>query len=64
MVMEEEVKSLLKDIKSLEAKRDAALENKDGTSSETLRASYQKEADDLEKTILRRMEVLRIISKD
>jgi hypothetical protein len=64
MVMEEEVKELLKDIKKLEERRDKALDNKDLTSSDSLRVSYQKEADDLEKTIIRRMEVLRIISRD
>lgn len=64
MVMEEEVKELIKDIKKLEERRDKALDNKDLTSNERLMESYQKEADDLEKTILRRMEVLRIISRD
>lgn len=64
MIMEEEVKELLKDIKRLEDKRDQALDNKDGTSSEALQVLYQKEADDLETTIRRRMEVLRIISRD
>ena len=64
MVMEEEVKELIKDIKKLEERRDKALDNKDLTSNERLMESYQKEADDLEKTIIRRMEVLRIISRD
>ena len=64
MVMEEEVKSLLKDIKSLEAKRDRVLEKMYGTSSDSIRALYQQEADDLEKVIIRRMEVLRNISND
>ena len=64
MVMEEEAKGLLKDIKRLEDKREAALYNKDIASSESLAVLYQKEADELLETIQRKTEILRIISKD
>lgn len=64
MVMEEEVKGLLKDIKRLEDKREAALYNKDTARNESLAVLYQKEADELLETIQRKTEILRIISKD
>ena len=64
MVMEEEVKGLLKDIRKLEDRRESVLYKKDTTWNESLKVMYQKEADELLETIQRKTEILRIISKD
>lgn len=64
MVMEEEVKGLLKDIRKLEDRRESVLYKKDTTSTESLKVMYQKEADKILEVIQRKTEILRIISKD
>ena len=64
MVMEEEVKGLLKDIRKLEDRRESVLYKKYTTWNESLKVMYQKEADELLETIQRKTEILRIISKD
>lgn len=64
MVMEVEVKELLKDIRGLEKKRDDKLDSISLTLNEITIARLTRESAYLEKQIIRKMEILRIISRD
>ena len=64
MILEEEVKGLIKDIKKMENERDRILDVRDMVFIDATKLKYQKQAEDLERKIIRRMEILRIISKD
>lgn len=64
MIMEEEVKGLIEDIIEIENKKCRALNNSDAAPNETLKILYLKEANDLDRVIIRKREILRIISRD
>ena len=64
MVMEEEVKNIMEDIRKLEEEKDEHIKNASRYTSDSIKGKYLDLAEAADKKILRRMEVLRIISRD